>query len=1411
MKLADERWVEVSPSEFGHEAQGLTYLRDRLPDETPYRAWTNFEFRDSQGRWHEVDAMILTRNTLHIVELKYYSGTISGTDTRWRRDNGAGSRSEDSPLMLAQKKARVFASRLKDEFADWAAQKGIDSRAHMRQVVPFVNAAVFLHHPHVRVELSDTSKRDLWGLDETQSVSGLPGISGLIHEEARNGTPIGSNQEQILAQLIQRVGVERRERQVGSWILHTSEVLGEGPGWLDLATSHSALLDRQGRIRIHLTPAGAAKEELRHRRQVAEHEFRLMSRLSHDGLMRPVDLLETDMGVGLVYDYDPAYQRLDLWMADQVNGVALEDQLEIVRHISETIDYAHRNAVVHRGLSPKTVWVKREGDRLAVKLSDWQTAGSASADAVEAGVTSLVRTEATELGAKDDDGARSAVYRAPEGRWISPSTDRMGLDVFALGALTFYVLTGRHPAESPLDLAEKLREQGGLDAAAFVPQLGSNVRDAVLGATRSRPSERTSTVRDFLDQLEKPDVAEIVVDDPLEATAGTALAGGRFIVQRRLGKGSTAVGMQVEDRSDDEPVVRVLKLALDDKAAARLQVEAEVMADLPRSPRLVARVEGPIDVDGRQALLLESAGPQTLTELLRERRGRLSLDLTERFGNDLLQAVELLDKAGIVHRDIKPSNLGVRPDSNKSKHLVLFDFSASRADPDNLEIGTTPYLDPFLGLKRPQYDSAAERYAVAVVLFEMATGRTPYYGDDPYASPTVVDDDVTVLPDDLDPSVEQSLGAFFRRVLARDTADRFDTVQEMRAAWQRAFAGQRTTAPEDADDLADRAEIGTPLTEAGLSARGLSALEPFRVKTVGDLLAVDAVRLNRLSGVAEATRREVKKRANAWRRRFGEQVVPSAPEADLPTLTRTVDLFREVLDGGRTTSGVEAVDLIFGRTGSLDAFATQAELGASVSKAVTPGRVSQLLEEVHSSWAERDDSLRLLRALERVVDARLDELGQVATPEELAEAIRAASTAGTERPAEARRLAHGLLRTVVDRRRALLRGEHDVELLEVRRRDKRVLTIARDTRLLDLADSLGVEVDALVRRQAAGDDLVPADRVLAQLHEHQQDDDPQPLWDGLRPVRLAAQMSSTAGATSIGELYARDLAPHRAVALVLGGIGVREQLTPKEIHDRVRSRFPSFGSLPNRPGLDTVVREAGVELVYDETRKVYQSPTVRGDTTGLYTQVPTYIADDTEDLSAGALTQRLKDSIDRRSYLVLGTRPDRMAKLEQILEQQFAGQLLDVTGMLLDELHRMADEGKAPTWPTLAAADAQPETARPRKGLQIVVDRAIPRVRERLQEVLNNAERHGPVVLTETAPLVRYGHGAVLRQLSDLTERRERAVWVLVPQFASHVGAMVDGESVQTSPQQFIPVDSVWIDPRAAQLLETVDPRGAHA
>ena len=94
-----DRWVEVSPSQFSHEAEGLALVREIMPDESPFRAWSNFEFRDSRGRWHEVDLLLLGRGRLHLIELKYYAGTLRGDDQRWapRRDGGPRTRRSSWP------------------------------------------------------------------------------------------------------------------------------------------------------------------------------------------------------------------------------------------------------------------------------------------------------------------------------------------------------------------------------------------------------------------------------------------------------------------------------------------------------------------------------------------------------------------------------------------------------------------------------------------------------------------------------------------------------------------------------------------------------------------------------------------------------------------------------------------------------------------------------------------------------------------------------------------------------------------------------------------------------------------------------------------------------------------------------------------------------------------------------------------------------------------------------------------------------------------------------------------------------------------------------------------------------------------------------------------------------------------
>lgn len=122
-----ERWVEVTYSQFPHEAEGLALVRQILPDEAPFRAWSNSEFRDSHGKWHEVDLLLLGRGRLHLIELKYYSGILRGDDHQWLRD---GKRAEDSPLKLARRKAQYFASKLTDELRTWSAEKGYTMADH---------------------------------------------------------------------------------------------------------------------------------------------------------------------------------------------------------------------------------------------------------------------------------------------------------------------------------------------------------------------------------------------------------------------------------------------------------------------------------------------------------------------------------------------------------------------------------------------------------------------------------------------------------------------------------------------------------------------------------------------------------------------------------------------------------------------------------------------------------------------------------------------------------------------------------------------------------------------------------------------------------------------------------------------------------------------------------------------------------------------------------------------------------------------------------------------------------------------------------------------------------------------------------------------------------------------------------
>jgi serine/threonine-protein kinase len=201
---------------------------------------------------------------------------------------------------------------------------------------------------------------------------------------------------------------------------------------------------------------------------------------------------------------------------------------------------------------------------------------------------------------------------------------------------------------------------------------------------------------------------------------------------------------------------------------------------------------------GRPYIVMEYMGGGTLAD-------RLAGERPQPPGEALAwleQAARALDNAhreGVVHRDIKPGNLLL--DDAENVHVADFGI-ASATGMDSMTmtgtvLGTVGYLAPEQAQGLP-VTSATDRYALAVVAFELLTGTRPFANESPTAEATAHVN--APVPDasaraDLPPEVD----AVFERALAKDPGVRYPSALEFVASLREAFdnaAGRtRTLAP----------------------------------------------------------------------------------------------------------------------------------------------------------------------------------------------------------------------------------------------------------------------------------------------------------------------------------------------------------------------------------------------------------------------------------------------------------------------------------------------------------------------------------------------------------------------------------------------------------------------------------------
>lgn len=1382
--LSESRWTEVTRSEHDHERAGLEFIRRNLPDRDPFRAWANFTFTDRDGKLYEVDLLVITPTGVHLLELKDYAGTVAGDSGTWTITKPNGARySIDNPRLLADRKAKRLKGLLQ---AQAAFKKGPVRRDHF-----YIDAAVFLSTPKVTVELDESGRHAVFGRDPEPNQKKQPPLPGIIAHLAEvdpgRYEPTPHAVVNVVSQALAQAGIRESttHRRVGSYEL--GRPVGEGEVWQDFGARHIEQREARHRVRVFRPTEGMSKQDREDLERAARREFTLLHGIEHPAIERPIEYQSHERGPAQVFELDPTAQRLDHWLADHHDDPDFDvlARVDLLREIAEGLRYAHQEGIAHRSLTPEHITVGERRGRRQVRIRDWQTIARTSTSSS----TQLGTALGGDLGSFVSERAQR--YLAPELRTVA-EPNPVTADVFSLGAVAVLVLTGQPPAPDLTARDTLLRDHGHLMLAAVADGVDHELDEVVRLATAADTSTRAVSVDELLEYL------DVAVDeltrrdepDPLDAQKDDQIA-EQWTVTRRVGSGSTAVVLRAERDGREE----ILKIARDDDCAARLRDEHQVLAGL-RSERIVATY-GLERVAERTVLRLEAAD-ETLARRL-ERHGPPTLELLERFGTDLIEALAVLEREGLAHRDVKPDNLGViARGKNEELHLVLFDFSLARTDPGDLRAGTVGYLDPFLSERRTrQWDLDAERYAAAVTLHEMATGTQPRWGDGSVDPALSGDSTPRLARGQLDDHVRESLAQFLARALHRDPAQRFDTAEDMLVAWQRVFAGvegEATVVAPAADDLdLSGVSADTSLRELGLAPRQLSALDRLGATTCGELATTPRVELNKLP-VGPATRRDLGHLAN----RLEEALAAELVDQTVPGRT-SIDRLVDLIIGVKQVPEQQRVVLrvLLGLDAPEPAWASLRHAVEWLE--VDHGEVAASLEAARTRWSKRKEIGGIRREL---VELLADRHGIAGAGELAAELLRRRGSLADAplRHQRARAVVRAALETEASLQNPKLRSQRIATSLlvaldgPVTPNDETEPTDYDAETLIDLAAALGQVADELAARRP----LAPATEAIRALRQADVPADVPTLPDA-RLVRVAAAASEHAAVSSRLELYPRNMPAARAVDEARAALLDRRGLTVAELRQRVATRFPEAEPLPDRPELDQLLANADTGLQWQPAddgqpgRYVLQVPGGVLEThASSSASGPTFASPEERDEALRVLDARLRHLADGGGFLALTVDARRLRHAAQTVADRVAGTLVDLDAALVEAMRANAEQAGA-KWPKLLEADAAPQHSKPREILRQLVSGAVPDVEARLTGI------EGTAVATNLGLLARYDRLDVIERLAqrlawDRIDTPLRGLVAVVPGTDPHSPPMIDRRPVPViSSNQWAHVPSAWL------------------
>ncbi|NVB41389.1 protein kinase [Pseudenhygromyxa sp. WMMC2535] len=250
----------------------------------------------------------------------------------------------------------------------------------------------------------------------------------------------------------------------------------------------------------------------------------------------------------------------------------------------------------------------------------------------------------------------------------------------------------------------------------------------------------------------------------------------------------------------------------DSEAAIRFTREADLMLGM-RANGLIRVETWNVDDYGRTWMAMEFVDGLLPSSVIRPGDGWAVHRLMEGVGNCL----DELHGEGVLHRDLKPDNvlLRNRPDGWEP---VIIDLGIAKwlseeaATTTGSVFGTPHYMSPEQFRDTKHVGPATDRYALAVVAYELLCGRPPFNGRSlpdllhlhmnapvpPLRIPTVVEageDEATLHGSQREFASALHVDAFMQKAMAKDPRARFSSSREQSEAFRQAAMADRLWSP----------------------------------------------------------------------------------------------------------------------------------------------------------------------------------------------------------------------------------------------------------------------------------------------------------------------------------------------------------------------------------------------------------------------------------------------------------------------------------------------------------------------------------------------------------------------------------------------------------------------------------------